>query len=243
VKLAADAPSGTYTNKAWVTTADDPACVGEACVPPCTTEQGGLASNNTDCEDTPAIREATISVTKTDSVDAPINVGDAYSYAIVVTNNGPSTVTNVTLTDGLPAVLNFVSAGGPGWICNNLASLQCNWTGTLAVGASSSVLTVNVTLAGSSSGAQILNFASATALVDDKGTPTVEDDVIATANDSEVTPVAAIVASEPPLPPVVPPVVELPRTGSDTERMMSLAAVLFAAGLALVGIVRRRRSI
>ena len=102
VRLAANAPSGTYTNKAYVTTADDPACVGDACVPPCTTEQGGQAANNTDCEDTPSTCEATISVTKTDSVDTTVQVGEGYSYAIVVTNNGPSTVTNVTLSDVLP---------------------------------------------------------------------------------------------------------------------------------------------
>ncbi len=175
-------------------------------MPPCTTEQGGPAANNTDCEDTPGNREATISVTKTDSVDTPVHVGDAYSYTIVVTNNGPSTVTNVTLTDVLPAGLNFVSAGGPGWTCNNIAALQCSWTGTLAVGASTSVLTVNVTVGGSFSGTQVVNFASAEALVDDKGTPNVDDDVIASATDSETTPVAATVVirrhrRRPPRPP------------------------------------------
>ena len=244
VRLAADAPSGTYTNKAYVTTADDQACIGVACVPPCTTEQGGAAANNTDCEDTPAIRDATISVTKTDSVDTAVHAGDAYGYAIVVTNNGPSTVTNVTLSDNLPAGLNFVSAGGPGWTCNSIAALQCSWAATLAVGASTSTLTVHVTLGGSFSGSQIINFASAVALVDDKGTPDVADDVVATANASENTPVAATFAVEPPLPQTTPPdVVQLPRTGSDVQRMMSLAAVLFAAGLALVAVVRRRRPI
>ncbi|HRE02864.1 MAG TPA: hypothetical protein PLV68_16300, partial [Ilumatobacteraceae bacterium] len=35
VKLAAGAPAGTYVNKAFVTTEDDPACVGDHCVPEC----------------------------------------------------------------------------------------------------------------------------------------------------------------------------------------------------------------
>ena len=243
VKLAADAPSGTYTNKAYVTTVDDPACTGDACVPPCTTDQGGPAANNTDCEDTPATREANISVTKTDSVATTVQPGDAYSYTIVVTNNGPSTVSNVSLTDGLPAGLTLVSAFGPGWTCNNLAVLQCDWTGTLAAGASTPDLTVNVTLGSSYSGTQVVNFASAEALVDDRGTPNVEDDLMAAANDSEVTAVAANTAVEPPATVVPPEVVQLPRTGSDTERMISLAAVLFAAGLGLVQIVRRRRPV
>jgi uncharacterized repeat protein (TIGR01451 family)/LPXTG-motif cell wall-anchored protein len=243
VALAADAPSGTYTNKASVTTADDPACVGEACVPPCPTAEGGSAANNTDCEDTPGIREATISVTKTDSVDSSVRVGDVYSYTIVVTNNGPSTVSNVTLADDLPAGLNFVSAGGSGWTCNNIAALRCDWSGTLAVGASTSALRVNVSVSGFQSGTQIVNFASAAALVDDKGTPDPADDVVARADDSETTPVAATVAVEPPSTVVPPEVVQLPRTGSDVERLMSLAAILFAAGLGLVQIVRRRRPI
>ncbi len=243
VRLAADAPSGTYINKAYVTTVDDPACVGDACVPTCPTGQGGSTANNTDCEDTPGIREATISVTKTDSVDAPVRAGDVYSYTIVVTNNGPSTVSNVTLNDDLPAGLNFVNASGPGWTCNNIAALQCDWTGTLTAGASTSALRVNVTVNGFQSGTQVVNVASAAALVDDKGTPDTADDVIARAADSETTPVAATVAVQPPSTVVPPEVIQLPRTGSDVERLMSLAAVLFAAGLGLVQVVRRRRPI
>ncbi len=149
----------------------------------------------------------------------------------------------MVLTDGLPAGLSLVSTFGAGWTCNNLAVLQCEWTGTLAPGASTSDLTVNVTLGSSFSGPQVVNFASAEALVDDKGTPSVDDDLMAAANDSETTPVSANSAVEPPTTIVPPEVVQLPRTGSDAERMMSLAAVLFAAGLGLVQIVRRRRPV
>ncbi len=243
VRLAADAPSGIYTNKAFVTTSDDAACFGAGCVPPCTTEQGGSAANNTDCEDTPATREATISVSKTDSVSAPIQLGDSYSYQIVVTNNGPSTVTRVVLSDDLPGGLTLVSASGTDWTCNNLAALRCTWSGTLAPGASTSILTVGVRLSTTFIGSLVVNTAVAEALVDDKGTVNVDDDVTTTANDSEQTPVAPIVASEPPAMPLAPPdvVAQLPATGSDSTRSLNIAAILLTVGVVLVQIVRRRR--
>ncbi|MEY2581898.1 MAG: hypothetical protein QOE09_1747 [Ilumatobacteraceae bacterium] len=245
VRLLADAPSGTYTNKAFVTTVDDAACFGDGCVPPCTAgEQRPSTANNTDCEDTPATREATISVTKTDSVSAPIQLGDSYSYQIVVTNNGSSTVTRVVLSDDLPGGLSLVSASGSDWTCNNVAVLRCTWSGTLAPGASTSILTVGVTLSTTFIFSQVVNTAVAEALVDDKGTVNVDDDVTTTASGSEHTPVAPIVASEPPTMPMAPPdvVAQLPRTGLDATRLLNLAGLLLAAGVALVQIVRRRRT-
>jgi uncharacterized repeat protein (TIGR01451 family) len=243
VRLQPDAPSGIYTNKAFVTTVDDAACVGDGCVPPCVAEQRASTANNTDCEDTPGTREATISVTKTDSVNAPVQLGDSYSYEIVVTNNGPSTVTRVILSDDLPGGLSLVSVSGTDWTCNNLAVLRCTWSGTLAPGASTSILTVGVTLSTTFFGSRVVNTAVAEALVDDKGTVTVDDDVTTTASDSEETPIAPIVASEPPAMPLAPPdvVAQLPRTGSDPATVLNLAALLLTAGVLLVQIVRRRR--
>ena len=68
VSAAPDTASGSYTNMAYVTTIDDPACDGAGCVPPCTVDQTTKIGNNTDCEDTPVTLDATTSVTNTDSV-------------------------------------------------------------------------------------------------------------------------------------------------------------------------------
>jgi len=265
VRAAADAASATYTNMAYVTTADDPACDGAGCVPPCAADQTSKMGNNTDCEDTPVTRDATISVTKTDSVDAPVVVGDSYDYTIVVTDNGPSTVTNVSLSDDLPAGLAIVGASGSGWACNNIATLRCTWTGTLAAGASAPALTVTVTVEAAVAGSQVTNSAVARALVDDRGTPDTSDDVVVEARDNEVTDVAPLVASESPQPSPSGTVdssgtfdssdtfytsgtfdsnetFPLPHTGSETTQLLNLAAVLLSAGMLLVHFVRRRRA-
>ena len=57
---------------------------------------------------TTPIPGADLSVTKSDSPD-PVASGGNITYSIVVTNNGPGSATNVTLTDQLPAGTTFVS--------------------------------------------------------------------------------------------------------------------------------------
>ncbi|HRE02865.1 MAG TPA: hypothetical protein PLV68_16305, partial [Ilumatobacteraceae bacterium] len=110
-------------------------------------ESGTDASNNVDCEPTPGIRNATITVTKTDSVDQPIHPGDTFSYAIVVTNNGPSTVTNVSIDDDLPNELTLVSATGVDWTCGTSDPLACTYAKTLEPNNAAPAITVVVRLA------------------------------------------------------------------------------------------------
>jgi uncharacterized repeat protein (TIGR01451 family) len=52
---------------------------------------------------------ADLAITKTDSPD-PVKGGQNLTYTIVVTNNGPSTATGVTMTDQLPKNAGFASA-------------------------------------------------------------------------------------------------------------------------------------
>ncbi|PKL58205.1 MAG: hypothetical protein CVV34_03530, partial [Methanomicrobiales archaeon HGW-Methanomicrobiales-5] len=54
------------------------------------------------------VAAADLNVTKTASVDE-IELGEQFSYEIVVTNNGPSTAENVITTDTLPSGVTFVS--------------------------------------------------------------------------------------------------------------------------------------
>lgn len=66
-------------------------------------------TNNDDSLDVAIDRSAVLTITKTDTPD-PVAVGANLTYTILVTNTGPSTATNVSITDTLPAGLTFVSA-------------------------------------------------------------------------------------------------------------------------------------
>ena len=65
-------------------------------------------SNNLATVATDVTGSADLSITKLDSPD-PVIAGNSLTYTIVVTNNGPSTAEDVTITDTLPAGTTFVS--------------------------------------------------------------------------------------------------------------------------------------
>ncbi len=87
---------------------------------------------------------------------ALVTEGNAFSYTLAVTNNGPATATNVTVSDALPANTTFVSASAG---CSEAAGVVTCAAGTLASGGSAS-FTVNV-IAGSA-GSSIVNTATVT---------------------------------------------------------------------------------
>ena len=152
------------------------------------------SSNNTDCEPTDLVREATITVDKVDDVVTNVLPGGTFSYSLSVTNNGPSTVSDVVLDDDLPVGLSVLSvSGGVGWSCNSSDPVHCVRAGVLAVGQTSSLVTVSVKLSSAFAGSEVLNTADGVALVDDKGTVSTADDVLATDSDDERTPVIATV--------------------------------------------------
>src|SRR5215204_4861663 len=66
---------------------------------------------------TSIINQANLAVTKTAS-PATVDTGTIITYTITVTNNGPNSASNVTLTDNLPVGITFVSnSGASGWTC------------------------------------------------------------------------------------------------------------------------------
>jgi uncharacterized repeat protein (TIGR01451 family)/LPXTG-motif cell wall-anchored protein len=183
VRASADTAAGTYTNVAVVTTEDDPVCVGAGCVPP---PCPAIGNNNVDCEDTPVTRASDIEIVKTDDVadGAHVAPGQSFTYSLVVTNLGPSTILpGLTVSDDLPAQLTLVSVtGGAGWTCNNSDPIACTYAPSLAPGAAAPAITVEVRVSADASGSSIVNEATATGTSD--GTTPVTD------TDDETTPLA-----------------------------------------------------
>ncbi len=206
VQALASTPAGTYTNKAWVTTDDDPICPASQeqpvltidaeldaapCTPPC---PEGESSNNVDCENTPVDNTATIVVDKVDNVADGVDVepGQSFTYAITVHNNGPQPVDNIRITDAIPSALVLVSTSGANWDCSATSgsNVDCDYGPQLAAGATSTPLTVSVTLKASFVGDNIHNVAVGTADVVKPEGPFEDESV--TDDDDEDTPARSL---------------------------------------------------
>jgi uncharacterized repeat protein (TIGR01451 family) len=103
-----------------------------------------------------------IEVVKTAGTD-PI-AGEAFSYTIEVTNNGPSDADGVVVNDQIPELFLPAEVIGPGFAFCSAAeaggTLSCTYDGPLAVGATAT-LTLVGTLAPASAGVPVINTASA----------------------------------------------------------------------------------
>jgi uncharacterized repeat protein (TIGR01451 family) len=104
-------------------------------------------------------RQANLSITKTDAPD-PVTPGGTLTYTITVTNNGPDTAQNITVTDSLPSGLTFASCTATGGLCNNTGNNVTATYGSLANGASATI-TLSATVSNSASdGSTISNTAT-----------------------------------------------------------------------------------
>ncbi len=88
-------------------------------------------------ETTQVTRNFDLTVSKTDNVDN-VNRGDTVTYTVVVTNSGPSTATNVTVTDTLPTGMTFQSAStgftnNAGVVTGNIASIASGQSATITI--------------------------------------------------------------------------------------------------------------
>lgn len=102
--------------------------------------------------------EADLALTKIGSRD-PVMVNNNFSYALNVTNRGPSPATGVTVTDQLPNGVTFVSATASAGNCTRNGNTVTCQLGNLAVQGSANInLSVTPTAAGA-----ITNTASVTA--------------------------------------------------------------------------------
>jgi uncharacterized repeat protein (TIGR01451 family) len=90
---------------------------------------------------------ADVSATITDSPD-PVIVGQKLTYHVTVTNNGPDSAANVTLTDALPATTSLVSVSPGSPTCTGTTVITCG-LGTMSAGANFAVdIVVNTSQTG-----------------------------------------------------------------------------------------------
>ena len=103
-------------------------------------EPDPVPSNNQDSEPTQVITITDLMITKTVSA-TPVAFGQAFSYTLLVMNNGPSDATGVTVVDALPAGLTLDSAtttrgtvlNSNGTITANLGGLPRSATATVTL--------------------------------------------------------------------------------------------------------------
>lgn len=112
--------------------------------------------NNEDSQLTDVTPSADLSVSTTDAPD-PVLSGASLVYTLSVTNAGPSSATDLVLTDTLPAQAVYVSASGTGWSCNHAAGAV---TCTRAAAAIGPVPDVTITVTAPAQGGSLTNQAS-----------------------------------------------------------------------------------
>jgi uncharacterized repeat protein (TIGR01451 family) len=81
-----------------------------------------------------------LQIQKTDSPN-PVNVGGTLTYTLTARNNGPSTATQVVITDSLPATVTYLSSSSTQGTCSRSGQLVTCAIGTMPVGG-----TVTVTI-------------------------------------------------------------------------------------------------
>ena len=89
------------------------------------TEDANLL-NNSDTETTFVGTVADLAITKTDSPD-PVQTGGTITYNLQVFNNGPSTASNIVVTDSLPSQVSYISANPSQGTCSHATgTVTCN---------------------------------------------------------------------------------------------------------------------
>ncbi len=134
--------SATFTLTATVLSGATGSLINTATVaPPSGTTDPNLA-NNTSTATTPIAPTSDLRVIKTPSQNT-IRAGDELTYTLAVTNLGPSSASDVVVTDVLQPGLQFLSASASQGSCTGTDTIRCN-IGTL--GATSPGNTTTVTI-------------------------------------------------------------------------------------------------
>ncbi len=128
-----------------------------------------VAANNT-ATDTDTVPQANLSITKTDSTD-PVNPGASFNYVLTVNNAGPSTATNLTVSDTVPSQYTVNTVTSPTGSCGNVGNVVTCTLASMASGAPAWVITVNVTVKLTTPGGTYVNTATVNASSPNDPTP------------------------------------------------------------------------
>src|SRR3989442_533294 len=119
-------------------------------------------ANNTATESTTVTASADLAITKTGP--AQVDAGTSFSYTLTVTNNGPSTATQIQVTDPpLGATITAVSANGGGFTTCGFNSTTNTATCSGGSLAKNAVATITLTVTAPSEGGAVTNAATVNA--------------------------------------------------------------------------------
>ncbi|MBA2543299.1 MAG: DUF11 domain-containing protein, partial [Deltaproteobacteria bacterium] len=122
-----------------------------------------VAGNNSTSTTTTVTASANLAITVSDSPD-PVSAGATLTYTVGVTNNGPSTATNLSMSNTLPAGVTFVSAAGTGWSCAAAGQTVSCTRASLASGAAPAI---TITSTAPAQGGSITDTATITTTTSD----------------------------------------------------------------------------
>ncbi len=98
-----------------------------------------VAENNTPAALETSVLAADLSINGTGSSE-PVPVGGMLTYALNVSNSGPSDASNVQVSYSLPAGVSYVGGSGTGWTCDQVSGVvTCTLTDALVAGNSSTL--------------------------------------------------------------------------------------------------------
>lgn len=100
-----------------------------------------VPENNRDSATVQVEREQKLAIVKSHTGNGVI--GSTLEFQIAVSNQSPSTATQIHVEDALPEGLSFVSAEGEGWSCESVDGvISCEYDGVLLPNAAAPVITV-----------------------------------------------------------------------------------------------------
>ena len=157
----ASAQTATATLIFTVDSDADGVLTNNASVPDMTASGENDTTNNASSADVTVVAIADLAIEKTASSDLS-QAGSALTYTITVTNNGPSSASDVVVEDTLPTGVTFVSGTGPtGQALTENNGVVTADGGTLTNGGSF-MMTINVTIDGDATG-DLVNSATVSA--------------------------------------------------------------------------------